>query len=220
MRTFQIAVDGPAGSGKSTVAKKIAKALGIVYLDTGAMYRALTYLTLKMGLNPQSEEDMETLLSTMVLEMAPESVTINNEDVTTKIRTPEISRNVSAVAMHLCVRESMKHLQRQIASEQSVIMDGRDIGTNVLPDAPYKFFLVATVEERAKRRFKELEESGYKTDLESLKKEILTRDQLDSEREHAPLLRASDAKLIDTTGLTIDEVVNVVLNDVIKGEAL
>lgn len=220
MKNYQIAVDGPAGSGKSTVAKKIAKQLEIIYLDTGAMYRALTYLTLKQGLNPESETDMENLLSTMNLEMAPESVKINFEDVTLKIRNPEVSRNVSAVAMHLCVREAMKHLQRQIANEQSVIMDGRDIGTNVLPEATYKFFLVATVEERANRRFKELTESGYKTDLETLKKEIQTRDQLDSEREHAPLLRASDAKLIDTTGLSIDEVVNAILNDVVKGETL
>lgn len=214
MDNYQIAVDGPAGSGKSTIAKLIAKQLGIIYLDTGAMYRALTYVLLKEGANVSDSEQIENELDKMDLKITPDAVWINGEEVTTQIRDPKVSHNVSAVAMNLKVREEMKRLQREIANVNNVIMDGRDIGTNVLPNAKYKFYLVASVEERAKRRLKELLEAGHEGDLETIVGEIARRDQLDSEREHAPLKQAEDAILVDTTVMSIDEVVTTILGHV------
>lgn len=220
MKTIQIAVDGPAGSGKSTVARRVAEVLGIVYLDTGAMYRALTWYMCHLKLDVTSEDDALTALKSFELDMRADSVWVGDTEVTHAIRQSDISQKVSYVAAFLPVRENMKALQRAIAAEQSVIMEGRDIGTNVLPNAPYKFFLVASVAERAKRRFAELLEKGEQCDLESIKSAIERRDKIDSEREHAPLTQAENAVLVDTTQMTIDQVVEHIVEVVREGAEL
>lgn len=211
---IQIAVDGPAGSGKSTVAREVAKRLGIVYLDTGAMYRAVTYQTLIEKRSVQNAHDLEIIVEALELEVAPGQIWANGKNVTEAIRQPEISRNVSYVAMDAYVRKCMVDLQRKIAGTQSVIMDGRDIGTHVLPNAKFKFFLTATAEERAKRRQIELEKAGYSVDYKTLVDEINERDRLDSEREVSPLKIADDAEIIDTTELTIDQVIDLILKKI------
>jgi cytidylate kinase len=212
MRNLQIAVDGPAGSGKSTVAKEIANRLGIIYLDTGAMYRAVTYLALEPQMDVKKSQDLRTIVDSLTLEMEPGRIFVNGQDVTESIRLPEVSRNVSYTAMDAYVRERMVALQRSIAGNKSVIMDGRDIGTHVLPDAKYKFFLTATAEERAERRMKELHEKGFDVSFEQLVNEIKERDRLDSEREVSPLVKAEDAIEIDTTSMGIQDVVRFILD--------
>lgn len=212
MRNLQIAVDGPAGSGKSTVAKEIANRLGIIYLDTGAMYRAVTYLALERQMDVKKSQDLRTIVDSLTLEMEPGRIFVNGQDVTESIRLPEVSRNVSYTAMDAYVRERMVALQRSIAGNKSVIMDGRDIGTHVLPDAKYKFFLTATAEERAERRMKELHEKGFDVSFEQLVNEIKERDRLDSEREVSPLVKAEDAIEIDTTSMGIQDVVRFILD--------
>ncbi len=212
MRNLQIAVDGPAGSGKSTVAKEIASRLGIIYLDTGAMYRAVTYLALERQMDVKKSQDLRTIVDSLTLEMEPGRIFVNGQDVTESIRLPEVSRNVSYTAMDAYVRERMVALQRSIAGNKSVIMDGRDIGTHVLPNAKYKFFLTATAEERAERRMKELHEKGFDVSFEQLVNEIKERDRLDSEREVSPLVKAEDAIEIDTTSMGIQDVVRFILD--------
>lgn len=212
MSVLQIAVDGPAGSGKSTVAKAIAKKLNITYMDTGAMYRAVTWYAIEKKLNLENSEDLKAAVDRIKLEITPMQIFVDETDVTEAIRTPEISRNVSVVSMDAYVRERMVALQRKIAGGQSVIMDGRDIGTVVLPDAKYKFFLVADPEERARRRLLELEAKGFESSLQALTEEIVTRDQLDSEREVSPLKKADDAIEIDTTHLSIEGVIEKILS--------
>lgn len=212
MRNLQIAVDGPAGSGKSTVAKEIASRLGIIYLDTGAMYRAVTYLALERQMDVKKSQDLRTIVDSLTLEMEPGRIFVNGQDVTESIRLPEVSRNVSYTAMDAYVRERMVALQRSIAGNKSVIMDGRDIGTHVLPNAKYKFFLTATAEERAERRMKELHEKGFDVSFEQLVNEIKERDRLDSEREVSPLVKAVDAIEIDTTSMGIQDVVRFILD--------
>lgn len=207
MSPLQIAIDGPAGSGKSTVAKLISKRLNITYLDTGAMYRAVTWFALREAIDLSDSNALKSLVDRMQLEIKPQSIRVNDEEVTEAIREPIISRNVSVVSMDAYVRSEMVALQRKIASNQPVIMDGRDIGTVVLPNAQYKFFLVADPMERAKRRRIELLDKGYDTSLEQLFEEIILRDKLDSEREVAPLKKAEDAIEIDTTHLDIEGVV-------------
>lgn len=206
MKNLQIAIDGPAGSGKSTVAKRIASELNILYLDTGAMYRALTWFVLNEEKNVKSESDVLECLTHFDLVFSDQKILLNGVNITEFIREPFISDNVSYVAKHGAVRKKMVTLQQKIAGEQPVIMDGRDIGTHVLPFSKYKFFLNATVEERAKRRFKELQDKGGKNNYQDVETAIIKRDRLDSEREHAPLRQAEDAILIDTTNLDIDEV--------------
>jgi len=208
MSNLQIAVDGPAGSGKSTVAKEIAKRLLITYLDTGAMYRAVTLLALR---SESSSEALKTIVDTIDLNMTPTQIFVNGEDVTEAIRTPEVTRQVSTVSMDPYVRKQMVSLQQKIADGQSVIMDGRDIGTTVLPDATFKFFLIADPTERAKRRMIELNSKGFNTTLEALTLEIIARDKLDSERLVSPLKCAEDAIEIDTTFMGIEEVVQTII---------
>lgn len=209
---LSIAIDGPAAAGKSTVAKIIAEHYSYVYIDTGAMYRALTYKALQEGIDLNNEELVAKVLSAITIELKPseagQAVLLNEDNVTEVIRSNEVTNNVSIVAMHPKVREEMLTRQRRLAAEGGVVMDGRDIGTHVLPDAELKFFLRASVEERAKRRHEENLKKGFASNFEKLKEEIANRDKLDSEREFAPLRKAEDAIEIDTTSLSINDVVN------------
>ena len=210
-KPLQIAIDGPAGAGKSSVAKVLARRLGCIYLDTGAMYRAVTWLALQKQVAFDDMEGIKDLLQTIELEFKDvdgmQHLYCNGTDVTEAIRTPEISANVSAVSMIPQVREAMTAQQQKIAAGSDVLMDGQDIGTTVLPNARYKFFLTASLEERARRRALELEQKGIAVDMEQLIADIALRDKKDSEREVSPLKQAEDAVLIDTSSLTFDEVV-------------
>lgn len=202
-----IAVDGPAGAGKSTVSKIVAARLGYTYIDTGAMYRAVALKVLLSG-KPLSEE----LLSGIEIKLDESArVFLDGREVTKEIRTPEVSRGASDVATVGFVRKKLTELQREMATQGSVIMDGRDIGTQVLPNADLKIFLTASVEERARRRLEELKLKGVDADFAQVVKEISLRDKQDSEREIAPLAQAEDAILLDSTRLTIDEVVAEIL---------
>lgn len=214
MNMLRIAVDGPAGSGKSTVAKVIAKDLGITYLDTGAMYRAVTLYFLDQKIDFSNDAKVQSALGQLEIDMSGSSITLNKIDVTEAIRTPEVNENVSRTAALSTVRKAMVQQQRHIAGKSSIIMDGRDIGTVVLPDAELKFFLTASVEERAHRRFLELSAKGYELTLEDVIIEISSRDQQDSEREDSPLVQADDAILIDTTGKSIELVIQEIKNHI------
>ncbi len=218
--TLQIAIDGPAGAGKSSVAKVLARRLGCIYLDTGAMYRAVTWLAMEKQAAFDDMDAMEALLKTIQLEFKDldgvQHLYCNGTDVTEAIRTPEISANVSAISMIPMVREEMTAQQQKIASGCDVLMDGRDIGTTVLPNAQYKFFLTASLEERARRRALELEQKGVAVDMEQLMQDIALRDQKDSNRAVSPLKQADDAELIDTSNLSFDEVVETLYNKIKK----
>jgi len=210
-----IAIDGPAGAGKSTIARKLAEKLGYLYIDTGAMYRALTYCALKKGVNINDSEKLTDLAERVDIFLSADEdgqlrVYCGGEDVTPHLRDPMVSQCVSRVAEVPGVRHRMVELQRKMASAGGVIMDGRDIGTYVLPDAQLKFFITADLEERARRRLKDLEKQGYEADFEEVKKEIAMRDVKDSSRALAPLKKAEDAVLIDTTNLTVDEVLQLI----------
>lgn len=216
-KKLTIAIDGPAGAGKSTVAQIVAQRLGFVYIDTGAMYRAVTLLALKDGGDLSSGAKLSFLAEHAQIRLENQQgetkprVFLNGEDVTGEIRSPEVSRQVSLVAQIPGVRRRMVELQRQMGKAGGVVMDGRDIGTHVFPLAEVKIFLTASIEERALRRAKELRDKGYVVDLESLKAEISSRDQMDAERETSPLIQASDAILVDTTSLDISGVVDRIL---------
>ncbi len=210
MSTFKIAIDGPAGAGKSTIAKLAASELEIVYVDTGAMYRAIGLAAIRAGIDPDKEvERIEVLLPEINVEIAHseggQSVFLNGEDVSVEIRLPEVSVAASDVSRIPSVRAKLLELQRGLAEKTDVIMDGRDIGTVVLPDAQLKIFLTASVEERAKRRYRELVEKGMECDFDSVKSDIEYRDKNDSEREIAPLKPAEESIIVDTTGKTLDE---------------
>ncbi|HEM3532748.1 (d)CMP kinase [Streptococcus suis] len=212
MKSIQIAIDGPASSGKSTVAKIIAKNFGYTYLDTGAMYRSATYLALTNGIEVTDQNRIVALLAQYPIRFGRDKngqqlVFVGDEDVTLPIRDNQVTNNVSAVAALPLVREELVRLQQEIAQAGGIVMDGRDIGTVVLPQAELKIFLIASVEERALRRFKENTERGIETDLESLKQEIAARDYKDSHREVSPLKAADDAITFDTTGVSIEGVV-------------
>ena len=200
---MNIAIDGPAGAGKSTVAQLTAKHLGYTYIDTGAMYRALTLAALQGGVTLTDEEELASLLEQITIGLKQQAtgqkVFLNNRDVTKEIRHPDVTRQVSLVAKHPKVREKMMVLQRKMAGQESVVMDGRDIGTFVLPNADVKIFLTASIEERAMRRYKELLDKGHVANLADLQTEIELRDKLDSERETAPLRCAEDATVLDST---------------------
>ncbi len=219
-QTIQIAIDGPAGAGKSSVAKVLAKRLNCIYLDTGAMYRAVTWAAMEQNVAFDDMAAMENLLDALQLEFKEQDgvqhLYCNGTDVTEAIRTPEISANVSAVSMIPIVRESMTQQQRRIAAGHDVLMDGRDIGTTVLPDAQYKFFLTASLQERARRRGLELEQKGQTVDYAQLEQDIALRDQKDSQREVSPLKQAEDAELIDTSDLTFDQVVELLFHKIKK----
>lgn len=210
-----IAIDGPAAAGKSTVAKLVAQNLSYIYIDTGAMYRALTLSALNANLNVNNENELIDLLDQLTIDLIQnddvQKVLVNKIDVTKDIRTEWVTNNVSYVSAHADIRAEMVKRQQELATNRGVVMDGRDIGTHVLPVAELKFFLIATVEERAKRRYEENVKKGMKTSLEKLKNEIEQRDSIDSKRENSPLIKADDAKELDTTSLTINDVSKVIL---------
>lgn len=216
MKRFAIAVDGPAGSGKSTVAKAVARKLGIIYVDTGAMYRTVALYCAQKCIPWEEEANVVASLADMKMKIVPEEggqrIFLQEEDVTTAIRSAEIGKGASTVAAYPQVREAMVALQQEMAKEHSVIMDGRDIGTVVLPDAEVKVYLDAGVEERARRRVGELEAKGEAADLEEIKKMIIERDYNDMHREHSPLKKADDAISLDSTGMSIEEVQQAILN--------
>ena len=208
---LQIAIDGPASAGKSTVAKLVAKKLGYVYCDTGAMYRATTYAAKKNQVAYDDDQGLKEMLEKTEIRFVPaepeQKVFVNETEVTKTIRLPEIANNVSTVSAQKSVRADLTERQRMIAEQGGIVMDGRDIGTTVLPNAEVKIFLVASVHERAVRRFKENVEKGIDTPLDVLEKEIEERDYKDSHRKISPLTQAKDAVLVDTTSLSIEEVV-------------
>lgn len=208
---MQIAIDGPASAGKSTVAKILAKKLGYVYCDTGAMYRALTYMALMNKVSLADEKRLVSLLDEMTISFRQEAdgqrVLVNHQDVTDEIREANVSQNVSEVSAHSGVREALVRQQQEIAAQSDIVMDGRDIGTVVLPNAPVKIFLIASVAERAQRRYEENKAKGMTVELEQIKKEIEERDYKDTTRKVSPLVKAEDATELDTTGLSIEQVV-------------
>jgi len=215
-----ICVDGPAASGKSTIAKLIANQLGFVYIDTGAMYRAVALCSKNNNISLNDLIALEKMLSEMFLEFkildGERRLFLNGEDVSEAIRTPEISKLSSAIATIKIVRQKMVDAQRKLGERDNVILDGRDIGTVVFPNADYKFFLTASLDERAKRRLKELQEKGINSDFEQVRTEMKWRDSNDSNRMESPLVKAGDAIEIDTTELTIEETVNMILRMINK----
>lgn len=220
MSTLKIAIDGPAGAGKSTIAKKIAEKMKIVYIDTGAMYRAVGLAAVSAGIDPKNKEAVKGILCDIKIEIAHgddgQLIYLNGRDVTKEIRTPEISVAASDVAVIGEVREKLVELQRRLAEKTDVVMDGRDIGTYVLPDADVKIFLTASADERARRRYAELAGKGEKCSLEEVKRDMEYRDKNDSGRSIAPLKPAEDSILADTTGKTLDESVDMILELVRK----
>ena len=212
MKYVSVAVDGPAGSGKSTITKMVAKSLGFNYVDTGAMYRALTFNFLSNGLDELEEEEIKELLSKTDFKVeyvdGVQYVYVNNEEVSDKIRTAEVSKFTSLFAKSPAVRDFLIDIQRNLANTNNIIMDGRDIASVVLPNADVKIFLTASVEERARRRVLDFERQGIENvDFEKVKEDIKARDWQDENRDIAPLIKVESATLIDTTSLTIDEVV-------------
>lgn len=219
-KPITIAIDGPAAAGKSTVARLLAKKLNFTYIDTGAMYRAFTLKALKHKIDLTDSVNLANLLQNTKIELKNNGdnqlVYLDGEDVTLEIRTEQVSNNVSVVAQHEDIRKIMVHQQQELAKNESVVMDGRDIGTHVLPKATCKFFLIASVEERARRRHEENLNKGFSSNLDEIKKQIEKRDLLDRERKASPLVKAEDAIEIDTTNLTIEEVVEKMHDIIIK----
>ena len=210
MREFIVTVDGPAGSGKSTIAKIIAKKYGFTYLDTGAMYRMIALYALENSISLDDTEAVEDILKNTKLDIIGNQFFLNGKDVSEEIRTPRVSAIVSPVSAIKEVRVKLVDLQREISKGKSVILDGRDIGTVVFPNGDVKIFLVASPEERAKRRLKEYEEKGVEADYESVLASIKERDYLDSTRKESPLKKAEDAHEIDSSTMSIDEVVEAI----------
>jgi cytidylate kinase len=210
---FNVALDGPAGAGKSTVARLVAKALGFIYIDTGAMYRSVTWKMLQLGLKPEQTDLLIQTAAGMNIELKAgengQRVFVDGEEVTEAIRSNAINHNVSYVAQIPEIRDILVEKQKRLAADKGVVMDGRDIGTKVLPGAEVKVYLTASARRRAERRFKEIGEAGIT--LEQLERDIRQRDTLDSERAVSPLRQATDAVLLDTTDISLDEVVTAVL---------
>ena len=218
-----IAIDGFSSTGKSSISKVVADTLGLIHIDTGAMYRAITLFGLRNFKNEKQEIDLRKLLQNLneiSLEFRENSgkleIYLNGENVSKEIRTTEVSDNVSFIAKQPEVRERLVVLQRDIAEKQGVIMDGRDIGTVVLPNADYKFFLTASADDRARRRFLELQSLGIETTIEEVKQNLIERDRIDSEREISPLKQAEDAILIDNTNLNKEETIELILSYIKK----
>lgn len=214
--SMNIAIDGPAGAGKSTIAKRVAKELGFIYVDTGAMYRSLALYFIRQGIDKDDEAKISEAVKhadvTIKYVDGQQQVLLNNENVTGLIRTEEVGNMASASSVYKDVRSKLLDLQRNLAAENDVIMDGRDIGTQVLPKAQVKVFLTASVDTRADRRYKELIEKGENPNLDTIKKDIEERDYRDSHRENAPLRQAEDATLVDSSDMSIEEVVDAIIN--------
>lgn len=214
-KEIQIAIDGPAGAGKSTIAKIVAEQLGYTYIDTGAMYRAVTYKAMKENINLNDAKTLETMLSNTSIDLKPSSngqlVFVDGIDVSKEIRSNEVTANVSKVSAHPNIRKILVEKQRELAKSGGIVMDGRDIATHVLTDAELKIFMSASVEERARRRFIDNEKRGIPSTIEKLQEEIALRDKQDMEREASPLVQAKDALLLDTTELTIEQTANKIL---------
>ena len=218
-----IAIDGFSSTGKSSISKIIAKKLGLIHMDTGALYRGITFYAIQNCLNPDKTIDISKLLSSLA-EMKLEfqnidgelQLFLNGKNIDKEIRFPQVSDYVSQVAKEADVRNFLLKTQRDIANKGGIIMDGRDIGTVVLPDADYKFFMTASQDERAKRRFHELQATGEKTDIETVKQNLISRDKIDSERELSPLKQADDAVLIDNTNINKEETIALILSYIKK----
>jgi cytidylate kinase len=211
-----IAIDGPAGSGKTTVAKRLAKKLNISYLDTGATYRTLTFKVLRDNLNPDDPEILRKVARNLDLKIEKEKVYLEGEDISEKIRTPIIDKNISKIVSYPQVREEMVNLQRALVGNRDFVVEGRDITTVVFPNAEFKFYLDAKLTTRAERRFKELINKGIKVEFEEVRKDLEKRDRADRERKVGALQISEDAVYIDTTDLNIEEVVDVILKHIKK----
>ena len=214
---IRVAIDGPSGAGKSTIAKLVAGELGLDYIDTGAMYRACGYKMFQEGIEAVSSDALTAMLGSTDIDFSGGSVFLDGENVDDKIRTPEVTKMASACSALPEVRAKLVELQREIGNRKSVIMDGRDIGTNVLTNAEFKFFLTATAEERAKRRYEEMIAKGMEVDYDQILADINKRDYDDSHRKIDPLKKADDAEEVDTTHMSIEEVRDHILNK-IKGD--
>lgn len=212
MKSISVAIDGPAGAGKSTIAKCTAEKLGITYVDTGAMYRAVTLSMIRNNVDIGDLNGIENILSSIDIKLNDGRLFLDGEDVSSEIREPEVNRLVSPVSAVPIIRKKMVELQRKMAQNTSIIMDGRDIGTNVLKNADVKIFLTASLDERAQRRYTELIKKGLNVNLESIKADIKKRDDADSSRTIDPLKKAEDAYVVDTTALSIDQAVEKVLS--------
>ncbi|WP_349672022.1 (d)CMP kinase [Lacrimispora sp.] len=214
-RVYNIAIDGPAGAGKSTIARAAASQLDFVYVDTGAMYRAMALHFLRKGISPQDEaaisEAVKTADVTLAYENGVQQVILNGENVSGMIRSEEVGAMASATSVHLSVREKLVELQKGLAARENVIMDGRDIGTCVLPDADLKIYLTASSRVRAERRYLELKGKGQDCNLEEIEKDIIKRDHQDMNREHSPLKQAEDAVLLDSSEMSAREVIERIL---------
>ncbi|XEC92770.1 (d)CMP kinase [Paenibacillus tarimensis] len=211
---INIAIDGPAGAGKSTVAREVAERLDYIYIDTGAMYRAVTLFAFRNDIEPEDKPRLAELISRLQIELQPgkdgQKVYVDGENVTDAIRSREVTLRVSGIAAVDAVRKRLVDMQRTLAARKGVVMDGRDIGTHVLPDAELKVFLTASVQIRAERRFEEIKHK-QRVSIEELEKEIAERDRMDQEREISPLICAADAKVIDSSTLTIEQVVQQII---------
>lgn len=212
---INIAIDGPAGAGKSTIAKRVAEQLQFIYIDTGAMYRALTYFAIENHIDLGNGKKLADALDQCSIKLSYNKdglqIFVNETNVTNEIRSNEISNNVSKVATHKEVRQKMVQMQQKLAESGATVMDGRDIGTHVLPNAEVKIFLTASADERARRRHEENLQKGFPSNFEQIKEELIKRDEMDMTRTESPLKKADDAIEIDSTSLTIDEVVEKIL---------
>lgn len=213
--SYSIAIDGPAGAGKSTIAKKISNELGYVYIDTGAMYRAMAVYFIRKNIDYKNEEDIKSACEEVDISISyvndEQQIILNGENITALLRTEEVGKMASATSVYPVVRLKLVELQRQLAKKENVVMDGRDIGSYVLPDANIKIYLTASSETRANRRYLELIEKGQECNLSTIKKDIEDRDSRDMNREFAPLKRAEDAMVVDSSNLTIQDVTDTIL---------
>ena len=216
MKNLIVAIDGPAGSGKSTIAKLLAKKYDLTYIDTGAMYRMITLYLLENNIDFDDLKEIEKVLNTVNLDMQGDKFYLNNVDVTTKIREKRINENVSKVASIKIVRSNLVDLQRKVSNNKNVILDGRDVGTVIFPNAQVKIFLIASPEERARRRYNEFLEKKTEITYEEVLNSIKERDHIDSTRDESPFVKADDAIELDSTNLTIDDVVNFISKEIEK----
>ncbi|MGO1580031.1 MAG: (d)CMP kinase [Peptoniphilaceae bacterium] len=214
---YSIAIDGPGGSGKSTLARMLADQLDITYIDTGSMYRSIAYKILKSNINLNNLREVKDLLSNTKIDYYKDSIYLDGEDISEDIRSEEISKEASKISQIKEIREYLTNIQKEISEKRSLVMEGRDIGTVVIPKASFKFFLVASSEVRAKRRYKQLLEKGQKVKFEDIKRELEKRDYNDINRKHSPLKKAKDAIVIDTSNMSLNETLDYMLK-IIRGK--